>query len=173
MPVETLQTEVFTEIYNKYYSRIYKYILFRVGDHFLTEDLVSEVFEKVFLKYHTFTAEKGRFDAWLFTIANNTVINYFKKNKHKLQTANLEKIEGKFRLEDLIIEQELKEFLLQAIMCLKERERNIIALKFGACLTNREIAQLLDLSESNVGTILYRSLKHLKDILKEKLAFTS
>ncbi|NLG33639.1 MAG: sigma-70 family RNA polymerase sigma factor, partial [Syntrophomonadaceae bacterium] len=68
----------------------------------------------------------------------------------------------------LIIEQELKEILLKAILRLDERQRSIIALKFGANMKNREIAQMLNLTESNVGTILYRSLKHLRDNLKKQ-----
>ena len=71
-------------------------------------------------------------------------------------------------MEDLIIDKELKETLLRAIMTLDERQQNIIAFKFGARLTNREIAKILNLTESNVGTIIYRSLKRLKDILKEQ-----
>ncbi|MDT3702970.1 MAG: sigma-70 family RNA polymerase sigma factor [Thermincola sp.] len=48
----------------------------------------------------------------------------------------------------------------------EERERNIIALKFKAGLTNRHIAELIGLSESNVGVILYRAIRQLRSILK-------
>ena len=82
-------------------------------------------------------------------------------------TINLEKMEGKYQLEEIIFEQELREKLIQAIMELDERQRNIIALKFTAGQTNREIGLMLNLSESNVGTILYRSLKSLRELLKE------
>ncbi len=66
------------------------------------------------------------------------------------------------------MKKELKEALIQAVMKLDERQKNIIALKFGTCETNREIARMLNLTESNVGTILYRALKQLRDILKEQ-----
>jgi RNA polymerase sigma-70 factor (ECF subfamily) len=144
-----------------------------VGDHSTAEDLVSEVFEKVLLKYCTYNPEKAKLSTWLFTIVNNTIINYFKKNDRHLESLELEKIESSYRLEDLVVEREQKELLLKAIMGLNERQRNIIALKFGACLTNREIAQLTDLSESNVGTILYRALKLLKGKLTGQGAITN
>jgi len=168
--VETVQSNanVFSEIYNQYWPKIYKYTLYRVGDINVAEDLVSEVFEKVFVKFNTYNPGKGKLSTWLFTIANNSIINYLRKNSRHAETINFEAVESKYRLEDLIIDQELKGLLLKAIMCLDDRQRNIIALKFGARLTNRQIARVMNITESNVGTILYRSLKKLKDILKEQ-----
>jgi RNA polymerase sigma factor (sigma-70 family) len=167
LPVGTDQYEVFSQIYKEYYSRIYKYALFRVADQHAAEDLVSEIFVKVLNKYNTYNPIKGKFSTWIFAIANNTIINYYKTiNRNKV--INWEQIDSQYRLEDLIIEQELREILLKAILCLDERQRNIIALKFGANMKNREIAQMLNLTESNVGTILYRSLKHLRDNLKKQ-----
>lgn len=166
--VSKAPSDVYSQIYNEYFPKLYKYTLYRVGDVDLAEDLVSEVFEKVLVKFHTYNPSKGKFSTWLFTIANNVIINYFKKNTRYGETSDLEKIELKYRLEDLIIDRELKEYLLKAMMCLDDRQRNIIALKFGACLTNRQIALMIDLSESNVGTILYRSIKKLRDILKKQ-----
>jgi RNA polymerase sigma-70 factor (ECF subfamily) len=163
-----LKSEIFSEIYSKHFSKLYKYTLFRVGDPNVAEDLVSEVFEKALVKHNTYNPEKGMLSTWLFTIASNTIINYHKRNDCKTEHIDLRKVELKYRLEDLIIDRELKEILLKAIMCLDERQRNIIALKFGACLTNRQVARLMNLTESNVGTILYRSLKKLKDILNEQ-----
>lgn len=169
LPVGTDPGDTFSRIYKEYYSKIYKYTIYRVGDPNTAEDLVSEVFEKLLLKYYTYNSQKAKLSTWLFAIANNTIINYHYKNNRQARLANLEKVESKYHLEDLLIEQEAKEILLKAITCLEERQRNIIALKFGGNLTNREIAQIMDLTETNVGTILYRSLKRLKDILKEAI----
>lgn len=161
-------SENFSKLYNEYLPKLYKYTLYRVGDSNAAEDLVSEVFAKMLEKYHTYNREKGSFSTWLFTIANNIIINYHKKNGRKLYLVDFDKVESKYRLEDQIIDRELKELLIKGIMCLDERQRNIIAFKFGACLTNRQIAQMMNLTESNTGTILYRALGQLKDILKEQ-----
>jgi RNA polymerase sigma-70 factor (ECF subfamily) len=163
------QSDVYSELYNKYFPRLYKYVLYRVGDINAAEDLVSEVFEKVFVKYNTYNPVKGKFSTWLFAIANNAIINHFRKNNNRYaEPVDIEKVESKYRLEDLIVDQELKELLLKAIMSLDDRQRNIIALKFGACFKNRQIAQMMNISESNIGTIIYRSLKKLRDILQEQ-----
>jgi RNA polymerase sigma-70 factor (ECF subfamily) len=168
MPVEFDHSAIISELYNKYFPKLYKYTLYKVGDSNAAEDLVSEVFEKMLVKYNTYNQEKGSFSTWLFTIATNMITNYYKKNSRKTAPVELEKVESTYRLEDLVIDRELKKFLLNAIACLDERQRSIIALKFGACLTNRQIAQVMNLTESNAGTILYRSLRQLKDILKEQ-----
>lgn len=163
------QSDFISSLYNEYYAKIYKYTLYRVGDHSTAEDLVSEVFEKVLRKYYTYNPNKAKLSTWIFAIVNNTIINHYKKNQYCSQAVNPEIMDSGYRLDDTIIKQELKEHLLNSIMALDDRQRNVIALKFGANLTNREIAQIMDLTESNVGTILYRSLKRLKDILKQKV----
>ncbi|HBW37648.1 RNA polymerase sigma factor [Desulfosporosinus sp. BICA1-9] len=57
--VKSGQSEMFSEVYIKYYSKLYKYTLYRVGDPNVAEDLVSEVFEKVLVKYDTYNPDKG------------------------------------------------------------------------------------------------------------------
>jgi len=173
LQVETVSFDIFSGLYNEYYPKIYKYTLYRVGDHDTAEDLVSEVFEKVLVKYYSYNPEKGKFSTWLFAIANHTIINYHNKNNRHSEFVDIEIMESNYQLEDLIIERESKELLLQALICLNERQRNVIALKFGAYMNNREIARMLNLTESNVGTILYRSLKQLRDILKAQGAVYS
>lgn len=166
--VEREQYDVIARVYQEYYPKLYKYTLYRVGDPSTAEDLVSEAFERALTKYRTFNPDKAKFSTWLFAIVNNTIINHLKKNQYYSQSINLDKVASKYRLEDSVIEQELKDLLLKSMLVLDERQRNIIALKFGANLTNREIAQIMELTESNVGTILYRSLRRLKDILKQQ-----
>lgn len=170
-PVQEAQLDIsddFSEIYNKYFPRLYKYILYRVGDLNTAEDLVSDVFEKALAKYNTYCPDKGKLSTWLFTIANNTITNYFKKKNQNTELIDLNHVEARDRLEDLIIDRELKEVLLKSMAYLNDRQKNVIALKFGACLTNRQIAQMMNITESNVGTIIFRSLKKLKDVLKEQ-----
>lgn len=64
--------------------------------------------------------------------------------------------------ENLILREERSDKLIGALNKLDERERNLVALKFGACLRNTEVAQITGLSESNIGVILYRAMKKLK-----------
>lgn len=77
----------------------------------------------------------------------------------------MDKIAPKSSPDEYILTEENNAYLLQALKHLNERERALVSLKYGAELKNTEIAQLMDLSESNVSVILCRSLKKLKKIL--------
>ena len=64
--------------------------------------------------------------------------------------------------EEIVLTSETNNELTKALNILNARERNIVALKFGANFKNNKIAEILDITESNVGVILYRSMKKLK-----------
>ncbi len=155
----------FDFIFETYYKRIYNYIYYRVYCRFSAEDLTSQVFEKAFRKIETYTQRKSPFEVWLFAIARNVVNDYFREHKkqkflsfeliHKL-------VSTKKNPEEIMIKGETKDTLLKALNTLNARDRNIMALKFGAALKNKEIAELLKMTESNVGIIIYRMLKKLK-----------
>ncbi len=166
-----LQDKVYIEkefdyIFETYYKRIFNYIYYRVYCHFTTEDLTSQVFEKVMRKIDTYTQSKSPFEVWLFAIARNVVNDYFRDQKrHRI--LSFETIHDLFSTnkdpEGIVIKGETNDRLSQALNSLSVRERNIVALKFGAALKNKEIAQLLNITESNVGIIVYRMLKKLKN----------
>lgn len=161
--------QAFTEIYERYFSRIYNYVRYRVKTPETTDDLTSLIFEKVLKNIRYFRPEQGNFTAWLFAIAHNVVSDYF-RNLNKNPWSSLEaysEIAGTSQdLGEVVAENELRSNLLMALAELSERERNIIALKFWSGLTNRSIAQLIGLSESNVGVIIYRAMRRLHSIIE-------
>lgn len=160
-----VQEQEFTYIFEAYYKRVYNYIYYRVQCQYISEDLTSQVFEKIILKIHTYREEKSNFEVWLFAIVRNVVNDYFRSQK-KYQWISIENIlhlksESK-EPEELIISGEANDKLLEALKVLNLDEKNLIACKFGASLKNKEIAQVLGMSESNVGVKLYRIMKKLK-----------
>lgn len=163
---ENLYTEKeFAYIFETYYKRVYNYMYYRVKDHHITEDLTSQVFEKIMFKINTYAECKSPFEVWMFAIARNIVNDYFRSLK-KIRLFSIERIKelvSRERTPEGVIEiSETKDRILKALNVLNTRERNIIALKFGAELKNREIADILEISESNVGVIFYRTMKKLK-----------
>jgi RNA polymerase sigma-70 factor (ECF subfamily) len=160
--------EDFTWIYTTYYKRVYKYICYRISDEHMAEEICSHVFEKILTNYHTASENKMSFEAWIFAIARNTVTDYYraqKKNSYFSLDTIFNKASTKPSPDECIISAEENSYLFQALNRLKDKERGIISLKYGAELKNTEIAKLMDISESNVGVILYRSLKKLEKIL--------
>ncbi|WP_338463027.1 sigma-70 family RNA polymerase sigma factor [Brevibacillus borstelensis] len=164
-----LSTEQFSQIYEIYFDRVYKYICYRIHNQYEAEDICSQVFETVISKYHSFSEEKAKFDVWLFAIVRNTVTDYYrarKKRFHFSLDSITELIMPKPSPEELAIRDDDHQALFKALAKLRDKERNIIAMKFAAGLKNSEISELMGVSESNIGVVVYRSLKKLHKILE-------
>lgn len=133
--------------------------------------MTSQIFEKVMSRIDTYNKEKAPFEVWLFGIARNVVNDYFRDLK-KYRVFSMDSIKelasSKKSPEDIIEIKEINGELFKALKILDMREQNIIALKFGANLKNVEIAEILNLTESNVGVILYRTMKKLKKELEKE-----
>lgn len=160
-----------TEIFKLYYKRVYNYTYYRVNSQETAEDLTSQIFEKIMINFNTYKKQKSKFEVWMFSIARNNINDYFRKQKrHKIIS-----IDSIFDLEssdkgpeDLIINKERNSKLMNALNILDVKERNIIAYKFGADLKNTEIAEILNISESNVGVKLHRIMKKLKSEMEKE-----
>lgn len=160
--------EQFTQIYEKYYERVFKYICYRIDDQHMAEELCSQVFERIITKYSSFSGNKESFDSWIFTIARNTLTDHYRKKKQRFHFSLdyiMDRVSSKPSPDELVLTEENNAYLFQALGHLNERERSVVSFKYGAGLKNTEIAKLMGLSESNVSVILCRSLKKLKKIL--------
>ena len=166
---DELKEKDFGYIFETYYKRVYNYIFYKINSHHTSEDLTSKVFEKIMLKIDTYSEDKSSFEVWVFAIARNTINDYFRSiKKHKLISIDsiMNLVSRKQTPEDVVINLETNDEILKALNVLDKRERSIIELKFGADLKNKDIASLLNISESNVGVIIYRSMKKLKKQIK-------
>ena len=161
----------FEELYDKYFSRIYNFILYRVLSPDMADDIVSLVFEKILDKYDAFDPAKANIEVWIFTIARNTLMDHFRRQKIRgyLSTSDMEDcIKSPESVEKTVENKDLGDRVLKAVAQLSEKERELIALKFTADMTNRAIAETTGLGESNVGVILYRAMHTLKGLLGQE-----
>ena len=159
----------FDDLYGEYYARVLAYLRFRVGSSEIAEDLVSLVFERA-LTHLDSLQSPGAAGAWLFRIARNCATDYFRRQR---PTASLTSLEDsrhprECSPEEMLIAQEERTHLFAHLGRLPEREREVIGLKFVACLHNREIARVLNMPEGTVGSILYRTLARLRDALHDE-----
>ena len=143
--------------------RIYNYFRFRLGSDAEVEELTSRTFERAWRSRAHYRRDLAGFSTWLFKIAQNVGTDYLRaRHSHLPIDAALEvTAEG-------TPEQDAKQrsnLARLGILCenLPERERELIALKYGALINNRVIAELTGLSESNVGTILHRVVQTLRE----------
>lgn len=163
------EEDSFTKLYNEYFPRVNNYVHYRVADFHAAEDLTSQIFEKVFAKKHYYQESKAPFSVWLFRIARNTITDYYRSRKgvHSISLDGYTKDIVARELDPVAIVElnEIQHHLLKAITSLSQREQEIIALRFWSGLSNREIAKLVGISESNTGVILFRAMGQLRIIL--------
>jgi RNA polymerase sigma-70 factor (ECF subfamily) len=170
---ETDDTAAVAALYDHYFPLVYKYVLYRVSDAQIADDLVSQIFERMLTDLTRYQPEQAPFGAWLFGIARHVVGNHYRTRKRH----NWLSLEGFFDLpnnepipEEAVLKNEQGDHLLRSLAKLADRERDLIGLKFAGGLTNREISTLTRLTETNVGVILYRAMKRLRtELAKEEV----
>lgn len=142
--------------------RLYNFFRYRVGDDHVAEDLTAETFEKAWRNRHRYRYDMAAFSTWLFTIAKNILADYFRKPHTEVSLNAAIHVADDETVESLTQQRSDFERLSTLLAHLTDRDRELFALKYGAGLTNRTIAHLTGMSESNVGTILHRVTQQLR-----------
>jgi len=158
--------EAFGKIYTHYKPHLEKFFAAHLGNNPVTEDLVSEVFKKALAGVDSFRWQDISLSAWLYKISRNVLIDYFRKSNQRRNISLEDIAPPKSREtgpEENYLKTERDNLLHELLDELPERERKIIYLKFFEGQMNKSIARELDLSETNVGTIVYRSIRKLRE----------
>jgi RNA polymerase sigma-70 factor, ECF subfamily len=162
--------QAFAALYDRYYPRVYSYMRYRCEDETTAEDLAAQVFERLLVTIQRYSAERGPFEAWLFAIARHAVADYYRRPRWQSWLpweAARRQPAHEPNPEDLVIQRDLHARLRLVLPQLNDRQRDLLGLKFNSQLTNREIASLTGLTETNVAVIVYRTLQRLRDWLGE------
>lgn len=154
-------------VYADQLPRVYNYFRFRVGDDSLAEDLTAVTFEKAWRGRDRYRRDRGAFSTWLFTVARNEAASHFRRVNHDVPLVDAVAIPDARSVEDTVARGSDHARLLVLLTRLPARDRELIELKYGAELTNRAIAHLMGLSESNVGTLLGRVVRRLATAWEE------
>ena len=149
-------------VYREELPRVYNFFLYRTGDERLAEDLTAETFEKAWRNRGRYRRDLAAFSTWLFTIARHAAVDAFRKPRPEVPLDAVSDLAGEETVEGSVQQRADFERLSILLARLPDRERELVALKYGAGLTNRTIARLSGLSESNVGTILHRVTQGLR-----------
>lgn len=168
---DEITKDYFVSLYEQYYKNVYNYICFRINNHYDVEDLVSTVFLNVIKRFNTYNSKKSPIEAWLIGIAKNVVNDYLRSEK-KHSSVQIENhmylASNEKQPEQVVLINEENSVLMQAVSKLKEKDRQIISMKFGTDLKNAEIAKVLGVSKTNVAVSIHRSLKRLKKIIEKE-----
>lgn len=155
----------FSKYYHQYKDKIFTYYYYRVNfNRALAEDLSSEVFIKALKNFQRYDKNQS-FQSWIFTIARNHLINYYRLEKREVS------LEVAYNYCDSPWEKiydnlECKE-VMKAITKLKTYHKDVLLMRWVDGLTNQEIALVLDKDEGAVRTQLSRALQALKDICQK------
>jgi RNA polymerase sigma-70 factor (ECF subfamily) len=166
--VEAAKTDSFAfgELYERYYTRIYRYCFHRVGTVADAEDLTALVFMKALEALPSYQSRRGGFAPWIFRITRNAVIDYYRRRR---QHAPLERVDweasgtGDPATDVLAVER--RQDLQRQVRALSEEQREVILMRYAADLTFPEIAAVLNKNEPAIRMLLHRGLRKLKSVI--------
>lgn len=150
-------------LYADQLPRVYNYFRFRLGGDGDAEELTSRTFEKAWRGRERYRRDLGAFSTWLFTIAHNVGMDHLRSRREHVPLEAVPELTDERSPERDAERGSDLERLARLTADLPERERELIALKYGASLNNRAIAKLTGLSESNVGSTLHRLVQRLRE----------
>jgi RNA polymerase sigma-70 factor (ECF subfamily) len=150
-------------VYEDQLPRLYNYFRFRLGTDADVEELTSRTFENAWRARERYRRDLAAFSTWLFTIARNVATDHLRTRRAHVPIDAVAELATENTPEREAERHSNLAHLARLTAELPPRERELIALKYGAALNNRLIAKLTGLTESNVGTILHRVVQTLRD----------
>jgi RNA polymerase sigma-70 factor (ECF subfamily) len=152
----------FEALYRSSRDDLYAYVSTLLRDPAAAEDVTALAFERAYRRRRTFDRRRGEERAWLFGIARNAALDELRRRRRTAKlaaepedpAAELPVEEGEVTLRRTAVRSALSQ--------LTAREREVVALKFHAGMSNAELARVLGVSETNAGTLLYRTMQKLR-----------
>jgi RNA polymerase sigma factor (sigma-70 family) len=155
--------ERFEDLYRTSRDDVYAYVMTLLRERAAAEDVTALAFERAYRKRRTFDRRRGQERAWLFGIARNAALDELRRRRRQASMlAEPEDVDSREALDDPGDVALRRTVVRDALASLGARERELIALKFHAGLTNAELARVLGVSESNAGTVLHRTMEKLR-----------
>jgi RNA polymerase sigma factor (sigma-70 family) len=166
--------DAFAQLYDDEIWSVYGFFGYRVGSREEAEDLTQLTFERALRAWNRFDPDRASPRTWLLAIAHNLLIDHYRSDRSAQHESLPGGEAGDLLLghaghpgeADLGIAPELE----SALTTLGERERELVALRFGGDLTGPEIAEITGLTVANVQQILSRSLRKLRGQLESETA---
>jgi RNA polymerase sigma-70 factor (ECF subfamily) len=152
------------QVYAEQLPRVFNFFRYQLGDTSDAEDLTTRTFEKAWRARHRYRRDLAGFSTWLLSIARNVAIDHLRARQPNERLDEAAEVPSPDDTpEQQAVQQSEAQRLGALLATLTPRERELIAMKYGADLTNRAIARATGLTESNVGTILHRAVESLRE----------
>ena len=145
------------QIYEEFQPKVRAYVRGRIHDPHDAEDLVSAVFMKIVQKLDSFDPAKASVSTWVYTITRNTVTDYFRTRRSMVAFEDYMVDEAPSELTDDVLDS-----LAEALMSLKEKERDLIVLHYYSGHTLKIVAEMMGMSYINAKVIHKKALTSLQ-----------
>ncbi len=164
------EAEAFGRLYDYYLPAIYRFILLKVSQREEAEDLTHQVFLKAWQNISGFTEKGFPLSSWLYRIARNLVIDYYRKTKPVVS------IDEELILEQLIMRPDITALdskrdvarIMASLQVLKDIERDVVIMRFIEDLSIKEVAMTISKSEGAIKVIQHRALNKIKILLEKE-----
>ena len=152
----------FEDLYRNTFPRVYAYVASLLRDRAAAEDVTALAFERAYRKRGRFSARRGSAEAWVFGIARNAALDELRKLKRRARLES-DPVDVWAAGPDEEAERTFeRDEVRAALASLDPRDRDLVALKSAGGLSNGEIARVLGISETNVGSRLHRAVEKLR-----------
>ena len=143
------------QIYEEFQPKVRAYVRGKIHDPHDAEDLVSAVFMKVVQKLDSFDPAKASVSTWVYTITRNTVTDYFRTRRSMVAFED-------YMLDETGLTDDALDSLADALMSLKEKERDLIVLHYYSGHTLKTVAEMMGMSYINAKVIHKKALTSLQ-----------
>lgn len=161
----------FVELYELFYDRIYRYVYFKTGKTEEAEDISEEVFLRMLESIQSFKWKGATFSSWLFRIAHNLTVDYFRKN-HRYKTVPIEEI-GKIPTPaavDIESQMDFKRKFQEVCLATKrltKLQQDVLAYRFAAGFSLNETATAMDKNTNAVKALQHAAIKNLRNLVAD------
>jgi RNA polymerase sigma factor (sigma-70 family) len=155
----------FSSVYEAHVWDVYGFLAYRVRSRADAEDLTQLTFERALGAWGRFDRRRASPRTWLLVIARNVLIDHYRSDRSSLHEDVASVDEGQLGVTHIDPVLGIEAALADGLATLNDRERELVALRFGADLSGAEIADVTGLSLANVQQISSRALRRLRSLL--------
>jgi RNA polymerase sigma-70 factor (ECF subfamily) len=160
----------FSELYEKYHEVVYRYVLFRMGDRTLAEDLTQETFVRALRRIGSVSYQGRDIGAWFVTIARNLIFDHVKSSRYRLESTTSEIADYSPTTqgpEQQVLENATNDELRIAIAKLNPDQQECIRMRFLQGLSVAETAERMQRNEGAVKALQHRAVRRLATLLPD------
>jgi RNA polymerase sigma-70 factor (ECF subfamily) len=159
--------DAFGSLYDRFQPEIFRYLVIRVRDQDVAEDLAQQVFLKAWQAIPRYEHRGAPFRAWLYRMAHNQMVDFFRTNR---PTTDLEGVDlpEDGEAEDRLLTAEMNDALRGALEGLSEDHREVLVLRFLMEKSAREIGEIMGRKEVTIRGLQMRALQALRREIDEQ-----